>query len=376
VNTVTVFESDIIHVLRAMVRGAYDLQQLRMQSGLRLCANFRARLKAVDLDKPDDFKDVQLRVGDQMPEDVPEEEPEDEEIIQDDLSPEELAAKKKEDKRKKRVILLIKAEYRRLTDGITSKKGRVLLKKLDLTGSPIISTAAEYALVESYLALEKQEAKQFRDLESTLMEVPIYRDYLRHVPGIRQAMGGVLVAYLDPRKARHASSFNKYAGLDVDKGSGRSRREEHLVERTYRAKNGEMKTRMGVTYNPFLKTKLMGVLGPSFLRAKSPQWRKCYDDYRHRMESDPARLKITVAQWKRLHKKGDVDLKPYWTPGRIHTASTRYMVKQFLQELWVKWREMEGLSVTAPYREAKLGQPPHGSSKPEGPSEPLPQSSP
>ena len=90
-----------------------------------------------------------------------EEEPEDEEIIQDDLSPEELAAKKKEDKRKKRVILLIKAEYRRLTDGITSKKGRVLLKKLDLTGSPIISTAAEYALVESYLALGiPEEAKK------------------------------------------------------------------------------------------------------------------------------------------------------------------------------------------------------------------------
>jgi hypothetical protein len=231
--TVTVFESDVLKTLRAMVRGAYDLQQLRMQSGLRLCANFRARLKAADLDKPD------------TEDEVDDEDEDEDEAIFDEASEEEVASKKAEDKKKKRIISLIKAEFRRLTDGITSKKGQVLMKKLDLTGSPIISTAAEFALVESYLALEKQEAKQFRDLEGTLMEIPIYRDYLCHIPGIGQAMGGVLVSYLDPRKARHASSFNKYAGLDVDKGSGRSRREEHLVERTYKAKNGEMKTRMG-----------------------------------------------------------------------------------------------------------------------------------
>src|SRR5580765_5735089 len=354
--TVTVPESDIIHVLRAMVRGAYDLQQLRMQSGLRLCANFRARLKAADLEPS---KDGGKTEGTEDAKDEDEDQVEDEVSIDPDATAEEAVAKEKEDRKKKRIIKLIKAEYRRLTDGITSKKGRVLMKKLDLTGSPIISTAAEYALVESYLALEKQEAKQFRDLEGTLMEIPIYRDYLCKVPGIRQAMGGVLVSYLDPRKARHASSFHKYAGLDVDKGSGRSRREEHLVERTYKAKNGEMKTRMGVTYNPFLKTKLMGVLGPSFLRAKSPQWRKVYDDRRHRVMTDPARTKVTVVAWKNLLNKGDADLKPYWTPGRIHTDATRVMVKAFLTDLWVTWRSQEGLTVTPPYREAKLGQPPH-----------------
>lgn len=358
-STVTALESDIIHVLRAMVRGAYDLQQLRMQSGLRLCANFRARLKAADLEPSKDE-------GEPKGEEDEKDEVEDPLEVDADASTEEAVAKEKEDKKKKRLIKLIKAEYKRLTDGITSKKGRVLMKKLDLTGSPIISTAAEYALVESYLALEKQEAKQFRDLEGTLMEIPIYRDYLSTVPGIGPAMGGVLVSYLDPRKARHASSFNKYAGLDVDKGSGRSRREEHLVEREYVDKNGDTKTRLGVTYNPFLKTKLMGVLGPSFLRSNSPKWRKCYDDYKHRMETDPARVKVTVAAWKKLHKAikagtgTETDLRRHWTPGRIHTASTRYMVKQFLQELWAKWREMEGLTVTPPYREAKLGQPPHG----------------
>jgi hypothetical protein len=45
---------------------------------------------------------------------------------------------------------------------------------------------------------------------------------------------------------------------------------EHLVDRTYIDKNGEEKTKKGVTYNPFLKTKLTGVLDGSFLRSASP----------------------------------------------------------------------------------------------------------
>jgi hypothetical protein len=310
-------DTAIILILRAMVRGAYDLQQLRMQSGLRLCANFRAKLGPIDDDDPE-----------------------------------------ADDAKKESAIKLIKAEYRRLSDGITSEKGRVSMAKLDFTGSAIISSAAEFALVDSYIALERQEAKQFRDLTGTLEEIPIYRDYLHAVTGIGPAMAGVLVAYFDPHRARHVSSFWKYAGLDVDKGSGRSRREEHLVDREYADRNGEIKTRLGVTYNPFLKTKLMGVLGPSFLRSGS-EWREVYDGYKHRIVSDPARKKVTVAEWKKAHKATDPDIRQLWTPGRIHTAATRYMVKMFLQELWVKWRTIEGLPVTQPYSEAKLGNRPH-----------------
>src|SRR5436190_10100316 len=307
-------------ILRAMVRGAYDLQQLRMQSGLRLCANFRAKLKT---DAPDD-----------------------------DADPEVAEAKKES------AIKLIKAEYRRLADAITSEKGRMAMAKLDFTGSAIIGSAAEFALVGSYVALEAQEAKQFRDLTGTLEEIPIYREYLIGVTGIGPAMAGVLLAYLDPHRARHVSSFWKYGGLDVANGSGRSRREEHLVEREYLDRNGDPKTRLGVTYNPFLKTKLMGVLGPSFLRSGS-EWRTVYDDYKHRLESDPARKKVTVVAWKKAHKAGDPELRALWTPGRIHTAATRYMVKGFLCELWVRWRKLEGLPVTEPYAVAKLNRPPH-----------------
>jgi hypothetical protein len=33
----------------------------------------------------------------------------------------------------------------------------------------------------------------------------------------------------------------------------------------------------------------------------------------------------------------------------------RYTIKIFLQDLWLKWRELEGLPVSAPYHEAILG---------------------
>jgi hypothetical protein len=39
----------------------------------------------------------------------------------------------------------------------------------------------------------------------------------------------------------------------------------------------------------------------------------------------------------------------------IKNMSIRYMLKIFLLDLWSKWRELEGLPVSAPYEEDKLG---------------------
>jgi hypothetical protein len=40
--------------------------------------------------------------------------------------------------------------------------------------------------------------------------------------------------------------------------------------------------------------------------------------------------------------------------GHRHNAARRYMVKQFMQELWTTWRTIEGLPVTESYAEAYL----------------------
>jgi Transposase IS116/IS110/IS902 family len=311
-----------VDTLKLMTRGAYDLQALRMQMGLRLCANFRSRLK------------------DEVPEDS---KPED----GDETEMGEAAIK---------VIDRLRDSYKRLTDGVA--RNRTLPSVQGFTGDALISDHAELVLVDQYIAIEQQESRQFRQMQGMLDQIPIYKTYLSEQRGVGPAMAAVLISYLDPRKARSISSFWKYAGLDVGPdGAGRSRRKEHLVEREYVNKAGKTATRMGITYEPFLKTKLTGVLGTSFLRSGSP-WRKVYDDYKHRLESDPTREKVTVAEWKKRNNNEE-NVRNVWTPGRIHRASLRYMIKMFLADLWVKWRELEGLPVTEPYSVAKLGNRPH-----------------
>lgn len=324
--------TDNVALLRIMVKGAYDLQALRMQMGMRLCANFRARLKKI---KGEDAEDVESEVVDG----------EVREGDDDELSKEAL-----------KVIKELKESYRRLCDGIA--RNRTLPAEKGFVGDELISEYSEIVLVGQYIDIEKQEAKQFRQMTTALDKIPVYTQYLKHQKGIGPAMAGALISTLDPHKARHASSFWRYSGIDVaEDGRGRSRRAEHLIERSYKTKDGKDATRMGITYNPWLKTKLF-TLAASFMRLQSP-WVQVYSGYKHRLQTDPSRTKCELAEFKKLGADG----KPtahLWTKGRIDMASKRYMVKMFLLDFWKAWRTLEGLPVGQSYAEAKLGMPPHG----------------
>jgi hypothetical protein len=191
-------------------------------------------------------------------------------------------------------------------------------------------------------------------MQATLDDIPIYQEFLQHERGIGPALAAVLVTYFDPHKARHVSGFWKYAGLDVaPDGVARSRRKEHLIERQYIDRNGMEAVRLSATYNPWLRMKLLGGLAPSFLRSASPR-RALYDNYRHRIQTDPDRHKVSVAEWKRAFR-AEEDVRNLWPPGRIHKAALRYMVKIFLIDLWKKWRALEGLPVSQTYHEARRG---------------------
>ena len=124
-------------------------------------------------------------------------------------------------------------------------------------------------------------------------------------------------------------------GLDVGPdGKGRSRKAEHLIDREYTDKEGNQSTRKSITYNPFAKTKLMGVLAGSFLRCGSP-YAQVYKDYKQRLENHPS------------HKDK--------TANHRHQMAMRYMCKRFLVDLYMAWRPLEGLEVTEEYAVRKLG---------------------
>jgi hypothetical protein len=199
--------------------------------------------------------------------------------------------------------------------------------------------------------MEARESAQFRQLELILQQEPIYTEFLTKVKGCGPAMSGVIMSDFDITKAEYPSSLWKYAGLDVvhtakpdektgeiiELFEGRSRKKHHLEQKAYIDKDGNEAVRDGITFNPWLKTKLIGVLGSSFLRAgkENNKYGQIYYDYKARLENMPA------------HQEK--------SKGHRHNMATRYAVKRFLVDLYSVWRKLEGLPVAEEYSLAKLG---------------------
>lgn len=276
--------------LKTMVRGAYDLQKLRIQIGNRVAGNFKTKLGQQPGDKESD-----IEVGAKI------------------------------------ILANLRQRYVRITDGLLKPPTYRNFK-----GDNVIDSYTEFCLVAQYIELLASEEGQFRRLKNVLREFPVYREFLEGVKGIGPAMAGVIISEIDISKARYPSSLWKYAGLDVaTDGAGRSRRKEHLADQEYIDADGVVQTKKGITFNPFLKTKLIGVLGASFMRQKESTYRKVYDDYKHRLENSP-----THAEKSKGHR---------------HNMAVRYMIKIFLIDLHREWRSLDGQLATAPYSEAKLG---------------------
>jgi hypothetical protein len=279
--------------LKTIVRGAYDIQKNRIQTGNRLVGNFKAKLGQAPSEKEDTI-----------------------------------------DKEGQQILHNIRRSHKLLTEGVATFPRQATFK-----GDEVISDYTELCLVDNYLELEQQEKSHFRRLGNILKDYPIYNSFLAGVTGVGPAMAGVIISEIDITKAEYPSSLHKYAGLDVaSDGQGRSRKKEHLEDSEYTDKDGKVQTKKGITFNPFVKTKLVGVLGSSFIK-QSPdkcKYRKIYDDYKHRIENMDA------------HKEK--------SKGHRHNMAVRYMIKMFLIDLYNEWRSIEGLPVAPTYTEAKLGK--------------------
>ena len=371
-------------IIRNIVRSTYDIQKLRIQNGNRVVANFRSKMGLDTADDADADK----------------------------------------------ILESLRVEYERLTDVIafeTLTPSKVA--KISFQENKTITNLAELILAEQYFGILKNETKLFKTLEIVLKEVPIYKDFLADIPGVGPQMAGILISEIDIHKAKYVSGIWKYAGLDVAivgkylnaKGEekfipayeitklaeesngeepllaegkfpityesvGRSRKEACLDLKEYTNRDGELAIKKGITFNPWLKTKLIGVLGSVFLKQsktlvdgkimgaakrreeaiargfkqdtksdKKPQeqideyliktgsvivrqngqYAQIYYDYKNRLNNNPKHADKTDA-----HK---------------HNMAVRYMIKMFLIDYYKKARELEGLEVYPDYATAKLG---------------------
>lgn len=283
-------------MIRTSVSTMYDLQKLRIQSGNRIAAAFRVKLGLDSSQAEDENADAS-------------------EILKD-----------------------LRSEFKRITDGVKR------VTKNFKSDSTLITTRGELALIESYERQLEAEALHEKLILSELDREPIWTDYLLGVRGVGPLMAGVILSEIDIEKCNSISALWAYCGLDVVvvkneetgdmQGEGRCRKKHHLKEKQYTNRNGETVDTVGITFNPFLKTKLVGVLGASFIKLGGP-YREIYDGYKFRLENHP------------VHSKK--------TKGHRHAMANRYMIKFFLADLWTSWRTIEGLPVRSTYAEEKLG---------------------
>ena len=388
---------NLVQQLRVLNAGFYDLQQMRIAAGNRLVSSFYLRLGYAPSDKKEgvDNKDS-----------------------------------KETDKFKSKLLKEFKLIQKYMEENKCAEVKAVkdLFQKEQLE---IIRDKSDYKIVESYDLLGKSEKLMNHEVDLLVQKHPLYEKFFSHVKGCGATMSGVILAYLNPYKAKYVSSFYMYAGLDtvqdktengeyifytneeyprkviekyeyksVDDGidfegnikdlketdefdseghliykdkSGEKyisilvttdndepvytvledgsdyvgsvdacehgRRKGDVVDMDYIDKNGNPATKKSITYNPKLKAKLVGVLADCIIKAKDPVYASIYYDYKKKLN--------------RNHRYDSL------SDGHKNNMAKRYMMKQFLRNLWVTWRALEGLEINEPFEVAKLGQKPH-----------------
>ncbi len=194
--------------------------------------------------------------------------------------------------------------------------------------------------------LEKNELKNIKRLCRT----EAMWTWLEKQRGIGPTMAGVLLSEIDIRRCGTVSALWKFCGLDVQGGSAPRRTKGQKL-----------------TYNSWLRTKVVGVAADCMIKAGS-DWREHYDNYKLRKQSMSLETCMGCGGTKKALKgdnkgkkckncKGTGGPAPWGeSDGHRHRAALRYMMKKFLQAMWIEWRTQEGLPVPEPYAVAVLGR--------------------
>ena len=304
--------------LKALVRGTYDIQRLRIMCGNRIVRTFKAKFGYDQMAK---------------------------------LSAKEIDAMF-------RKLLL---DHKTIADGLAASPPAG-----PFPASGIIADQVEFQLVGMFKQLRAFEDGHFKDIKGLVVQHPIWDAFLRDVRGVDAAMAGVLLATIDIHKATYASSLRKLAGIDVvpesfidDEGqprtldpwarTGRSMRKEHQVMCKRTNRDGKVVEGLGPSYDVWFKTKMCGVLAGCFLmqKGKESKYRDAYDAARNRYQNHEQ-------YGAHNDKKKDANGRSVTGDGRRHRMAIRKMLDVFFLDLYKAWRTVEGLPVHDPYNQDVL----------------------
>lgn len=168
---------------------------------------------------------------------------------------------------------------------------------------------------QQFEVMEKQLTK---DIKNEVKNHPIFA-WMKAQKGIGPILAASLIANIDIHKAEHISSVWKYCGQGVDLETGKADR---------RTKGKK------ISWNPFLKMTCWKI-GESFVKVKG-KYRTIYDTSK-------------VFYQNKFPKEVKEGSRTLYTKGHIHAMSKRRAVKMFLSDMWLEWRKIEGLPISAPF---------------------------
>ncbi len=188
----------------------------------------------------------------------------------------------------------------------------------------------EYVVPESWNNESELWNNKIKDYEKQIKKLlksgsyPIWDKYLKSTKGISFVTASKLIAYIDIFNTPTISALWRYCGLDATH-----------IKRT----NGMSQAEAKKFGNPYLKKELMGILADSFIKQRTPIYRKIYDKEK--------------ARQLEFHKQGLCErcnkLKLNKKAGHSDMRAKRKSVKIFLSHFWTEWRTLEGLEVSEPY---------------------------
>jgi hypothetical protein len=237
------------------------------------------------------------------------------------------------------------------------------------TADPVkLDQPGKINLLDRGIYIEEAEKVVLESILGILQTIPFYTDVLSRKPdykGLGPQMAAIILSEFDINKAVRPSQFWSFAGLtnsdckrcctchqiisDMKDGKfvhpknfkGNKcefNQQELRFDQVYDSTKAKKPVKgQKIPYNKWLRTKLIGVLGPSLIKTGSP-WAQLY-----------------------YNKKKYYQDKNWGTSdGHRHNAAIRFMIKQLLLDIWTKWRTSEGLPVVGSYHKDKLGHVHHG----------------
>ncbi len=209
-------------------------------------------------------------------------------------------------------------------------------------------------LKEVYEEAKATERKLEREIAKVLKGVPIWEGFLKDVKGIGPCMAGVIISEYDIHIASTVSKLWQFTGLNPGQVRGTTRKDKKVdgkrvpvFEKSDVMVRGDRRSPGFVSpFNGWLRSKMIGVLAGSFIKAQAPYAMEFYYPYKARLEQEANLV------------EGAKDPKAWSEESKGHrdNAAKRYMIKMFLKDLYVAWRAIEGLYVRPPYSEEYLGK--------------------